>query len=354
MLRSAEVMHTTVGDIDLAYNTLGEPSDPPVVLISGLGAQLIGWDGAFCQQLVDRGLFVIRFDNRDVGLSSHLADRPTSDPLAEAAGAASAASYTLAQMAADTAGLIDNLGLGSAHVVGISLGGMIAQILAIEHPERVRSLTSIMSTTGHNQVGQPTDAARALFLLPPVITQEGAMDHAVLFNRTVGSPAYPTERDRAARPSGECFRPRVQSARHRTPTDGGHDYTRPNRRPAPARPADPCHSRRRGPGHCRERRAGDRRSDSRSGAGRYRRHGSRPAPTAVAHRSRAHCRIGRPRAAATKIHERLGELDVEASKFAHGPCVLLLPRCPYRTCLADSSAVEAPSTGPDECRWRVG
>ena len=204
-------MHTTVGDIDLAYNTLGEPSDPPVVLISGLGAQLIGWDGAFCQQLVDRGLFVIRFDNRDVGLSSHLADRPTSDPLAEAAGAASAASYTLAQMAADTAGLIDNLGLGSAHVVGISLGGMIAQILAIEHPERVRSLTSIMSTTGHNQVGQPTDAARALFLLPPVITQEGAMDHAVLFNRTVGSPAYPTEetelRDRAVSAFDRAFNP---------------------------------------------------------------------------------------------------------------------------------------------------
>jgi pimeloyl-ACP methyl ester carboxylesterase len=164
-------MHTTVGDIDVAYNTLGEATDPPVVLISGLGAQLIAWDDAFCQQLVDRGLFVIRFDNRDVGLSSHLADRPTFDPPAETAGAAPAASYTLAQMAGDTAGLIDNLGLGSAHVVGISLGGMIAQILAIEHPERVRSLTSIMSTTGHNQVGQPTVAVRALFLLPPMITR---------------------------------------------------------------------------------------------------------------------------------------------------------------------------------------
>ena len=138
-----------------------------MVLISGLGAQLIAWDDAFCQQLVDRGLFVIRFDNRDVGLSSHLADRPASDPSAETAGAAPAACYRLAQMAADTAGLIDNLGLGSAHVVGISLGGMIAQILAIEHPERVRSLTSIMSTTGNDQVGRPTDAALALFLLPP-------------------------------------------------------------------------------------------------------------------------------------------------------------------------------------------
>ena len=204
-------MHTTVGEIDVAYNTLGEASGPPVVLISGLGAQLIAWDDAFCQQLVDRGLFVVRFDNRDVGLSSNLADRPTSDPSAETAGAAPAASYTLAQMAADTAGLIDNLGLGSAHVVGISLGGMIAQILAIEHPERVRSLTSIMSTTGHNEVGQPTDAARALFLLPPVITREGAMDRAVHFNRIAASPAYPTEvtelRDRAVRAFDRAFNP---------------------------------------------------------------------------------------------------------------------------------------------------
>ena len=121
------------------------------------------------------------------------------------------ASYTLAQMAADTAGLIHNIGLGSAHVVGISLGGMIAQILAIEHPERVRSLTSIMSTTGHDQVGQPTDAALALFLLPPVSTREGAMDRAVLFNGTVGSPAYPTEetelRDRAVRAFDRSFDP---------------------------------------------------------------------------------------------------------------------------------------------------
>jgi pimeloyl-ACP methyl ester carboxylesterase len=203
-------MHTTVDNIDVAYNTLGEATDPPVVLISGLGAQLIAWDDDFCEELVDRGLFVIRFDNRDVGLSSHLADRPASDPSAETAGAAPAASYTLAQMAADTAGLIDNLGLGSAHVVGISLGGMIAQILAIEHPERVRSLTSIMSTTGNDQV-RPTDAARALFLLPPVSTPEGAMDRAVLFNRTVGSPAYPTDetelRDRAARAFDRAFNP---------------------------------------------------------------------------------------------------------------------------------------------------
>jgi pimeloyl-ACP methyl ester carboxylesterase len=114
-------------------------------------------------------------------------------------------------MAADTAGVIENLGLDSAHVVGISLGGMIAQILAIERPERVRSLTSIMSTTGNGRVGQPTEAARALFLLPPVSTRAGATDRSVLFNRAVGSPAYRIDetelRDRAARAFDRAFDP---------------------------------------------------------------------------------------------------------------------------------------------------
>ncbi len=207
MLPSAEVLHTAVGDIDIAYNTLGKATDPPVLLISGLGAQLIAWDDAFCNELVDRGLFVIRFDNRDVGLSSHLAGGPLPDPSARTA--AQAAPYTLGEMAADTAGVIENLGVDSAHVVGISLGGMIAQILAIERPERVRSLTSIMSTTGNGRVGQPTEAARALLQLPPVSTLAGAMDRSVLFNRAVGSPAYRIDetelRDRAARALDRAF-----------------------------------------------------------------------------------------------------------------------------------------------------
>ena len=210
MLPSAEILHTAVGDIDIAYNTLGRSTDPPVLLISGLGGQLIAWDDGFCQELVDQGLFIIRFDNRDVGLSSHLAGAPGSD--STAATGVPAASYTLADMAADTAGLIDNLGLGSAHLVGLSLGGMIAQILAIEHPEWVRSLTSIMSTTGNDRVGHATEAAHALLLTPPVNTREGAMDRAVLGNRVVGSPAYRVEdtevRDRAARAFDRAFDPR--------------------------------------------------------------------------------------------------------------------------------------------------
>jgi pimeloyl-ACP methyl ester carboxylesterase len=211
MLPSAEVQHTAVGDIHIAYNTLGKPIDPPVLLISGLGAQLIAWDDAFCQELVDRGMFVIRFDNRDVGLSSHLARGSLAHSTATTAGAPPTAPYTLADMAADAAGVIDSLGLDSAHVVGISLGGMIAQILAIEHPERVRSLTSIMSTTGNDRVGQPTEAARALLLLPPVSTREDAMDRAGRVHRALGSPAYRIDetelRDRAARAFDRAFDP---------------------------------------------------------------------------------------------------------------------------------------------------
>src|SRR5215212_8880317 len=160
MLPAGEVRYTAVGDIDIAYNTLGKATDPPVVLISGLGAQLIAWDDAFCQELVGRGLFVIRFDNRDVGLSSHLARGSFAHSTATTAGAPQAAPYTLADMAADAAGVIDSLGLAAAHVVGISLGWVAAQILAIEHPERVRSLPSIIQTTGNGRVGQPTEAVR--------------------------------------------------------------------------------------------------------------------------------------------------------------------------------------------------
>ena len=187
-----------VAEIEIAFDTRGRVTDPPVVLISGLGGQLISWDEGFCAELVHRGLFVVRFDNRDVGLSSHLADRPPPSAPTEVAP-----SYTLADMAADVVGLLDHLGLGSAHVVGMSLGGMIAQIMAIEHPGRVRSLTSIMSTTGDGQVGQPTEAAMALLLMPPVGSREDAMDRSRVADRVLGSPAYRDEeshlRERAAR-----------------------------------------------------------------------------------------------------------------------------------------------------------
>ncbi|MFI6734790.1 alpha/beta fold hydrolase [Nonomuraea sp. NPDC050451] len=153
--------------IEVAYERLGDPEAPPVLLVMGLGGQLINWPDGLCAELVDRGLHVIRFDNRDSGLSTHLHDAPQPDLEAALAGDASSASYTLSDMAADIVGLLDALGLDSAHVVGASMGGMIAQTLAIEHPGRVRSLTSMMSTTGDPSVGQARPETMAAFAAPP-------------------------------------------------------------------------------------------------------------------------------------------------------------------------------------------
>ena len=122
--------------IEVTYERFGDPQAPPVLLVMGLGTQLLGWPDGFCAELVARGLHVIRFDNRDVGLSSHFADAPTPDVAAARKGDVSSASYTVSDMAADTVGLLDALGLQSAHIVGASMGGMIAQIVAIEHPGR--------------------------------------------------------------------------------------------------------------------------------------------------------------------------------------------------------------------------
>ena len=136
-----------VGRIELAYETFGDTDAPPMLLIAGLATQMLGWDEQFCMQLADKGFHVIRFDNRDVGRSTHLDDAGVPNLRAMMRGRGrSAAPYTLVDMADDTAGLLDALGLESAHIVGMSMGGMIAQQLAISHPHRVRSLTSMMST----------------------------------------------------------------------------------------------------------------------------------------------------------------------------------------------------------------
>jgi pimeloyl-ACP methyl ester carboxylesterase len=125
--------------IDIAYQRLGNPDAPVVLLIMGIAAQSIAWPDAFCHALVDRGLQLIRFDNRDVGLSTHLTEAPPPDLPAALAGDLSSVSYTLSDMAADAVGLLDVLGFEKAHVVGASLGSAMAQTMAIEHPDRVRS-----------------------------------------------------------------------------------------------------------------------------------------------------------------------------------------------------------------------
>ncbi len=159
--------------IELEYDTFGSPGDPALLLVMGFTAQMIGWDEEYCRMLAGRGHHVIRFDNRDCGLSTRLdgVEVDTAAVLGAAlhgVGEMPTVPYLLSDMAADAIGLLDRLGLDRAHVMGASMGGMIAQTMAIEHPERVASLTSVMSTTGAPDVGRPTpEAMEALLAEPP-------------------------------------------------------------------------------------------------------------------------------------------------------------------------------------------
>jgi len=185
------------GDIVLAYETSGPPGGEPLLLISGTGAQMLIWPEGLCAALADRGFQVARFDNRDTGLSTHLTGAPAPGWLT-AMLRPSAAPYRLADMADDALAVMDALGWPEAHVVGASLGGMIAQALAIGHPGRVRTLTSIMSTPSARIATMPTLAAiRALARAAgtPVTGPEQAGDRAVALKKVIGSPGYPLDED---------------------------------------------------------------------------------------------------------------------------------------------------------------
>ena len=182
-------------EVELAYDVFGDARGKPLVLVMGIGAQRIFWDDEMCEQFVDAGFRVARFDHRDIGEST-LLDAPVPDPrrllVRRMVGAPIAAPYTLSHMAADVAGLIDHLGFGSAHVVGASLGGMVGQHLAIEHPARVRSLTSIMSSPGGRRYLPEPRAFRALFARRPR-TQEQAGRHVETMFAAIGSPVWPID-----------------------------------------------------------------------------------------------------------------------------------------------------------------
>jgi pimeloyl-ACP methyl ester carboxylesterase len=179
--------------IEIAYDTFGDPQDPTLLLIMGLGCQLILWPEDFCEMLVERGFHVVRFDNRDVGLSSKIEGGPQPNPMAAMMGDNSTASYTLDDMAADTVGLLDHLGVAAAHIVGVSMGGMIVQQVAITYPERVLSLVSIMSTTGDRSVGQPRAEAIPALMAPAPSDREGSIEFAVQMFKLIGSPGYPMD-----------------------------------------------------------------------------------------------------------------------------------------------------------------
>ena len=162
--------------IELCYEIFGDPAAEPLILIMGLGAQMIQWDDDFCRQLAARGFRVIRFDNRDIGQSSRLSGGKPLTPLEllklRFLKIPVKAPYRLSDMAEDTVGLMDALGIASAHLVGASMGGMIAQEIAISFPQRVRSLTSIMSTTGNPKIPGPTREAMAVLMAPPPKSKE--------------------------------------------------------------------------------------------------------------------------------------------------------------------------------------
>ena len=161
-----------IEDITIAYETIGSEKDRPLLLIAGLSSQLVTWPDEFCRRLADNGHFVIRFDNRDCGLSSKIESGGIPDVEALMADAIAGrhidTPYTLSDMAADAVGLLDTLSLDRAHVCGLSMGGMIAQVMAIEFPERVALLTSMMSTTGRPGLPGPTpEAMQAMVSTPP-------------------------------------------------------------------------------------------------------------------------------------------------------------------------------------------
>ena len=169
--------------VELEFATFGRPSDPALLLVNGYTSQMITWDQTLLDALVEQGLFVIIYDNRDVGLSTKLDGQQVSPGevlvAAAAGGPLPPVPYTLSHMAADGIGLLDHLGIDRAHVAGISMGGMIVQMMAIEHADRVASLTSIMSSPGDPRYGQPTADAREALLAPPVSEREAYIEQSL-------------------------------------------------------------------------------------------------------------------------------------------------------------------------------
>lgn len=197
--------------LDIAYEELGDRAHPTLLLIMGLATQLVHWPDGFLDALLRRKLHLVRFDNRDAGRSTHMRDAPPANLPAALAGDLSSASYNLSDMAADAVGLLDALGIEAAHLVGASMGGAIAQTVAIEHPHRVRSLTTMMSTTGDPAVGQAHPSTlQAMFAGPPAQTRDEVIARAVRMAQVVGSPAYPND-------------PAALAARAALAYDRGHD-----------------------------------------------------------------------------------------------------------------------------------
>jgi pimeloyl-ACP methyl ester carboxylesterase len=182
----------TVNDVELCYETFGDPGDPTMLLVMGLATQMVGWPDEFCEQLAARGFFVIRFDNRDVGRSQKM-DFPVPTVKQLLLRDKRAARYTLEHMAADGIGLLDHLGISHAHVVGVSMGGMIAQTMAARPPDRVISLASIISNSGARWSGRPSPRMYPMLLKSPPRDREGYIRHTVATFKKIGSTGFPPD-----------------------------------------------------------------------------------------------------------------------------------------------------------------
>jgi pimeloyl-ACP methyl ester carboxylesterase len=191
-------------DIELCYETFGDPSDPTALLVMGLATQMIGWPDDFCRELAGRGFQVVRFDNRDIGRSTHMkAKPPTLGQLIRRSKRG--ASYTVEDMAEDAAGLLRELDLAPAHVIGASMGGMIAQALAVAHPEMVLSLTSIMSTTGNRWVGQPALRLLPMLAARPAKGREATIARAEKVFTAIGSKGLERDMEHVREVAGRSF-----------------------------------------------------------------------------------------------------------------------------------------------------
>jgi pimeloyl-ACP methyl ester carboxylesterase len=200
-----EELMAPANGVELCYQEIGDPDGEPLLLVMGLATQMIAWDEEFCALLAGRGFRVVRFDNRDIGRSTKLNSAGVAGRFDMLVGRRGTAPYLLRDMATDTFGLMDHLGIDSAHLVGASMGGMIAQTAAIERPERVRSLTSIMSTTGSRRVGHPSYRTFGLLLGERPRKREEMIERVVKTFKVIGSPGYPFEEERVRELAGRSY-----------------------------------------------------------------------------------------------------------------------------------------------------
>jgi pimeloyl-ACP methyl ester carboxylesterase len=201
--------HVSANGIQIEYETFGDPESPALLLIAGIGGQMLGWDEELCKKWASRGLFVIRFDNRDVGLSTKMEEAGVPDiGIALAAvmkGEKVVAPYTFDDMADDAVGLLDALKIGKAHLCGISMGGAIAQTIAYRHPSRVRSLTQVYATTGNPDLPLAKPEIMTLLLTPPPEGREAYIEYMMKLYKTIAGPGFSFDEDWHRKLAGRSY-----------------------------------------------------------------------------------------------------------------------------------------------------